>query len=103
MNLKQWRLTQRVSTKEGGFRTMTQADAARRAGVTRACWHAYEAGKRFPRENMWERIFEAMVLTGGHGEGPIAAEELWREREKVRRAQRKVFDARHATSKRKGR
>lgn len=103
MNLKQWRMTQQVATKEGGTRTMTQADAARRVGVTRACWNAWEAGKRRPRRAQWSRIWAVMGIAGGPGDNQITAEALWRDQQRTERAQRKIYDARHATSKRKRR
>lgn len=84
-------MTQQVATKEGGIRTMTQADAARRAGCTRACWSAWEAGKRFPRAGSWLNIVDALwPLTPDEAEGMVAD-------------QRKIYDARRATSRRKRR
>lgn len=103
MNLKQWRLTQQVGTPEGGKRTMTQADAARLVGTTRAQWFNWESGKRMPESSSWERIWAAMGLR--HSPRLPTFETHRREilRDSTMTAQRKVYDARHATSKRKGR
>lgn len=38
----------------------TQAELARRAGVTRQTWNAYENGRRMPSASNWPRILEAL-------------------------------------------
>lgn len=94
MTLKRWRLTQKVRTKDGGHRTMTQADAARHFGVDRGQYGHWEAGRRFPDDASWSIVIGPAIFGLGLDDARL---------ERLRKAQRKVFEARHAISARKGR
>lgn len=97
MTLKQWRLTHEVATSEGGKRTMTISDAARRLGVHRATYFNWETGKRFPGLVSWGHIWSAMALNGA----PDVA--TARRMASIKRAQRRVYDKARATSRKKSR
>jgi hypothetical protein len=50
-----------------------QADCAARAGIHRACWSLYEAGKRMPRDAARERIAVGLGVSRRHLEEEVQA------------------------------
>ncbi|HEU4619516.1 MAG TPA: helix-turn-helix transcriptional regulator [Gammaproteobacteria bacterium] len=61
--LKAWRETEKI----------TQAEAARRAGVSQPTWCDWESGKKLPR---LDKIVDLVTLTGEEKLIPACAEEL---------------------------